>query len=84
MQRRAPKGRHLDEQRDGEPLCPFVLLRYPGLVARDTHERHLTDEDLERMFDAAVQDEREGRMTHCATEQELQEFLLRLQPPLTP
>lgn len=52
-------------------------------VARDTHERDLTDEDLERMLDAAVQDEREGRITHCETEQELQEFLRRLQPPLT-
>ena len=52
-------------------------------VARDTHERDLTDEDLERMLDAAVQDERGGRITHCETEQELQEFLQLLQPPLT-
>ena len=52
-------------------------------VARDTHEPDLTDEDLERMLDAAVQDEREGRISHCDTEHEWQEFLRRLQPPLT-
>jgi hypothetical protein len=51
-------------------------------VARDTDERDLTDEDLERLLRAAVEDEREGLITHCATEQELQEFLRRLQPPL--
>jgi hypothetical protein len=58
------------------------MLRYPVPVARDTDERDLTDEDLERLLRAAVEDEREGLITHCATEQELQEFLRRLQPPL--
>ena len=52
-----------------------------GLVARKTTE-DLTDAELEDLLVAAVEDQREGRIVHCADKDELRSFLesVRLDP----
>ena len=58
--------------------CP----RYACFMAREQETRDLADDDLEELLEAAAADEREGHLHHCATEQELREFLqgLRREP----
>ena len=43
-------------------------------MARKTTE-DLTDSELEGLLDAAVEDERQGRIVHCADKAELRSFL---------
>src|SRR5437879_8243183 len=70
-----------------EPTCsafPSVGLvpRYACFMARGQETRALAHDDLEELLEAAAADEREGHLHHCATEQELREFLqgLRREP----
>jgi len=48
--------------------------RYAWFVARKATE-DLTDADLEALLHAAVEDEREGRVVHCADQLELRSVL---------
>ena len=45
------------------------------LMERSTEAWELTEEQMRALLEAAAADEREGRIVHCATEQELREFL---------
>jgi len=58
-----------------------VTARYAtlGLMARKTTE-DLTDSDLEGLIEAAVEDERQGRIVHCADQNELRSFLESVRP----
>jgi hypothetical protein len=48
--------------------------RYAWFVARKTTE-DLTEAELEGLLHAAVEEEREGRVIHCADQVELRSFL---------
>jgi len=62
----------------GQPGGSTYIREHPrsslDFVARETTE-DLTDADMEGLLHAAVEDEREGRIVHCADKDELRIFL---------
>lgn len=65
----------------GAPSLPYLMLptatlpRYPSVMERARDNDLLSEDELTALLERALDDEREGRIVHCANEQELRDYL---------